>query len=158
MLHMNSFEISNKKEFMNALLTSDAYDMFLLKEAKIKTANTITVDGRENKEFYGNDADITAIESPYEYAPWQKLRPMITNLIKGRHTPLSMQVVLYLNPELAANILSDSAGSVDYLLLNIRFGEGTLTLTTAVAYREFTLDKEADRLWDAYAKAHFMPQ
>ncbi|MCR4755903.1 MAG: DUF5721 family protein [Lachnospiraceae bacterium] len=148
---MRSFEVDNHKNFMNALLMSDEYDMFLLKEAVIKTGNTITIDGSENKEFYGNDRDLQELESPYDYAPWQKMRPIIASLIKGKHTPLSMHIVLYLNPELAHNILADSDRVTDYLILNIRYGEGKLTLTTGVAYKEFTLDKEADNLWDEYA-------
>ena len=148
---MRSFEIDNHKNFMNALLISDEYDMFLLKEAVIKTGNTITIDGFENKEFYGNDKDLQELESPYNYAPWQKMRPLIASLIKGKHTPLSMHIVLYLNPELAHNILAENSRVVDYLILNIRYGEGKLNLTTGVAYKEFTLDKEADNLWDEYA-------
>ena len=147
---MENYEIKDRKNFMNALLMTDTYDMFLLKEAVIKTANTYTIDGAENKEFYGSDADIQTMESPYAYAPWQKMRPIIASLIKGRHTPISMHIVLYLNPELAANILESNGDAVDYLTLNIRFNEGILNLTTCVAYREFTMDKEADRLWDAY--------
>lgn len=154
---MRSFEIDNHKNFMNALLMSDEYDMFLLKEAMIKTGNTITIDGSENKEFYGNDKDLQLLESPYDYAPWQKVRPLIASLIKGKHTPLSMHIVLYLNPELAHNILAENERVTDYLILNIRYGEGKLTLTTGVAYKEFTLDKEADNLWDEYA-AHKLIQ
>ena len=154
---MEIFEIDNKKGFMNALLMTDAYDMFLLKEAVVKTANNVTVDGAENKEFYGSDPDTREVESPYDYAPWQKMRPFIAGLIKGKRTPLMMHIVLYLNPELAVNILSESIRSVDYLILNIRFTEGMLKLTTGVAYKEFTLDKEADRLWDAYVAHKLIP-
>ena len=155
--YMENFEINDHKGFMNALLMTDAYDMFLLKEAVIRTGNTITVDGAENKEFYGNDRDMAALESPYDYAPWQKLRPLITGLIKGKHTPLMMHIVLYLNPELADNILSGAGKEVDYLILNIRFGDGSLKLTTGVAYKEFTLDKDADRLWDQYVAHKLLP-
>lgn len=154
---MEIFEIDNHRNFMNALLMTDAYDMFLLKEAVIRTGNTVTVDGAENKEFYGNDMDIRELESPYGYAPWQKMRPFIAGLIKGKRTPLMMHIILYLNPELAVNILSESGRSVDYLIFNIRFGEGMLKITTGVAYKEFTLDKEADRLWDAYVAHKLIP-
>ncbi len=155
--YMEIFEINDHKSFMNALLMTDAYDMFLLKEAVIRTANTFTVDGSENKEFYGSDKDIQAIESPYDHTPWQKIRPVIAGLIKGRHTPLMMHIVLYLNPELETNILADSGRSVDHLILNIRYGDGMLKLTTGVAYKEFTLDKEAERLWDGYVAAMLVP-
>ena len=155
--YMENFEITDRKNFMNALLMTDAYDMFLLKEAVIRTGNTITVDGAENKEFYGNDRDLTELESPYDYAPWQKMRPLITSLIKGKHTPLMMHIVLYLNPELADNILSGAGRAVDYLILNIRYAEGALNMTTGVAYREFTLDKDADRSWDEYVSRKLVP-
>lgn len=147
---MISFEIEERKNFMNSLFMTEEFDMFLLREAVVRTSNTFTIDGRENKEFYGSDPDMQALESPYEHAPWGRIRPIIASLIKGRHTPLMMHMVLYLNPELAANILSDQTAPVDHLVLNIRFEDGKLTLTTGVAYSEFTLDKDAERLWDEY--------
>lgn len=130
-----------------------AFDMFLLREAVIRTSNTVTIDGTENKEFYGSDPDLQALESLYEHSPWGKMRPFIASLIKGKYTPLSMHIVLYLNPELQDNLLGDTGSCVDHLVLTVRFEAGRLNLTTGVAYSEFTLDKDAERLWDEYVSS-----
>ncbi len=150
---MISFEGEDRKNFMNSLLMTDAFDMFLLREAVIRTSNTVTIDGTENKEFYGSDPDLQALESPYEHSPWGRMRPFIASLIKGKHTPLSMHIVLYLNPELQDNLLKDTGSYVDHAVLNIRFEDGKLSLTTGMAYKEFTLDKDAERIWDQYVNS-----
>lgn len=144
---MNLYNITAKKEFMNKLLMTDTFDCFLLKEATIKTANTVSINGKENKEFYSDD-DISL--SPYEYAAFGKMRPLLLNLIKGRTTPLLIKLVMYAMPPLADNILNDTAASVDYLTLTIQYSEGQMSATTAVAYNTFTLDKDADNKWDTY--------
>lgn len=147
---MENFEIKNQKEFMNSLLVGDKFDNFLLKEAVIKTANTFTVDGMVNREYYGNDEDIIAMESPYDYAEWSKVRSTIHALIKGKHTPVSMRVTLYLKPDCMPDVLGSEPNLVDYLILNLHFINGGMNLTTAIAYREFTFDKEPEKLWDRF--------
>lgn len=54
---MISLEITGMKNFMNRLLTTDTFDCFLLAEAVIGTANTVTIDGRINHDFYAGDSD-----------------------------------------------------------------------------------------------------
>ena len=147
---MKTTEITHQKEFMNKLLVSVSFDTFLLKEAALRTSVGSSIDGRENKAFYIKEQLENNI-SPYDYVTWAKIKSNILNIIKGQNTPLSMKIVLYAGPELTKEILSDELMSdVDYLALNFRFDESGMSLTTAVAYKAFTLDKEADRLWDSY--------
>lgn len=40
---------------MNHLLVADTFDPFLLEEATISTALTVTIDGHINKDFYPAD-------------------------------------------------------------------------------------------------------
>jgi len=148
--YMENFKITNKKEFMNKLLNKDTFDDFLLKEALIITSTKFHIDGMEVREFYDNDEDVIKIEAPYDYAPWSRLRPLVLTLIKGKHTPVSLKISLYLKPDLVTNVAGDKNGAIDYLVANILYGNGELNVTTGVAYREFTLDKEEEKAWDAY--------
>lgn len=157
---MISIEIDNKKEFMNRLLGSDSYDAFLLREAVIKVGNTISIDGSENKDFYGSDKDMALVESPYPYTSWDKMRPIIRELIRGKHTPLCMKLVLYLKPDYMEKVVAGadsdiSMSAIDYLAINIHYEEGRLSVTTGVAYREFTMDREPEAAWDNYVKKNW---
>jgi len=146
---MKNIEITSKKDFMARFLTSEDFDCFLVKEALIKTANTISIDGREHKEFYSNDKDLADSLSPYEYAGWDRMKTIVLSLIRGQHTPLMMKITLYLKPELAEEILKDNIKDVEYLVLNFYQNEQSMNLTTSVAYKTFTLDKEAEAIWDS---------
>lgn len=150
---MKSIEITNKKNFMNRFLMTEEFDDFLLKEAVIKTANIYTIDGLENREYYDNDEDIIREESPYDYVAWQKMRSIIQTLIRGKHTPVSMKITLYLKPDLMEEVLEGDLGVTDYLIINLHFSQNGMNVTTGVAYREFTMDKDQERMWDAYVTA-----
>ena len=148
---MENLEIKSNKEFMNALLLGEMFDDFLLKEAYVKTAGTYHIDGLINREFYDNDEDVIVTEAPYDYEAFSRLRQVITGLIKGKHTPVYMKLTLYLKPDMALKLLGGEANAlVDYLIINISFANNHVNVTTGIAYREFTLDKEADRIWDKY--------
>jgi hypothetical protein len=41
---------------------------------------------------------------------------------------------------------------VQNLILNIRFEQGEMTITTGVDYLGFTLDKQGEQLWDTTAR------
>lgn len=150
---MESFEITNKKEFMNSLLLGSKFDNFILKEAIIKTSSTFTIDGLENREFYENDEDVISREAPYDYVCWTKIKPVILSLIKGKHTPLSMKLSLYLKPDLLQKVLGENPYAVDYLIINIHFSGSSMNVTTGIAYKEFTLDKTYEQLWDKYGSS-----
>lgn len=147
---MKSLEIKNKKNFMNRFLMKEDFDDFLFKEAVIKTSNTYSIDGLENRDYYDNDEDIIREESPYDYAMWKKMRPIIQSLIRGKHTPVSMKITLYLKPDLMEEVLEGDVGVTDYLVLNLYYGLNGMNVTTGVAYKEFTLDKDQEKMWDAY--------
>lgn len=150
---MKSLEIKNKKSFMNRFLMQEEFDDFLLKEAVIMTSNMYTINGIENRDYYDNDEDIIKEESPYDYATWRKMRPIIQTLIRGKHTPVSMKITMYLKPDLAKEVLEGDAGVVDYLIINLHYSQNGMNITTGLAYREFTMDKDQEKLWDAYVTA-----
>ncbi len=145
--------MKDKKDFMGKLLAGECFDSFLLKEAVIHSFVPYQIDGRINKAFFSDEADDSSSITAYEYAQWKDIRPVCFDLIKGRRTPTKFVFVLYLKPE-AMNAMFEKAGIsaseslVQNLILNIRFEQGEISITTGVDYSGFTLDKSAEQLWD----------
>lgn len=148
---MTALQITSLKQFMNHLLLSETFDTFLLEEAVISTANTFSIDGRINRDFYAGD-EAETMENLPEFRPWSEIKGLCFDLIKGRRTPLFFRFVLHLTPEKAAALLqregSGTASQVKALVLNIRYDGSKATLTTGTAFHTFVLSKEADMIWD----------
>ena len=73
---MIALQITSMKKFMNHLLIADTFDPFLLEEATVSTALTVTVDGHINKDFYpaderGEDCN------PWDLQSWSKIKAFI---------------------------------------------------------------------------------
>lgn len=137
---------------MNQLLAGDAFDSFLLEEATISTANTYTIDGHINKNFFPMEERDEAY-LPYEFQPWEEIKGLCFNLIKGKHTPIFFKFVLHLKPENTAALLTQLDASVKpddvkALVLNIRYDGSKAILTTGTAYHTFIMSKDADIIWD----------
>ena len=49
---MLAIQIKGIKAFMAKLLNTEIFDVFLLEEAQIQTANTFIIDGHLNRDFY----------------------------------------------------------------------------------------------------------
>ena len=82
---------------MNHLLVADTFDPFLLEEATISTALTVTIDGHINKDFY--PADERGEDCiPWELQSFSKIKGLCFDLIKGKHTPLYFKFVLHMHP------------------------------------------------------------
>lgn len=150
-------KIKDKKDFIGKLLTGECFDSFLLKEASIHGFVPFQIDGHINKGFFDADDPDSADKLAYEYTRWKDIRPICFDLIKGKRTPTKFMFVLYLKPE-AANAMFEKAGismensMVQNLILNIRFEQGEMTITTGVDYLGFTLDKQGEQLWDTTAR------
>ncbi len=175
---MLALQISSMKKFMNQLLAGDAFDIFLLEEASVSTANTYTIDGRINRDFYSAE-ELEAGICPYEFQPWSEAKGLCFHLIKGKHTPLCFKFVLHLKPEKMAglpvpatgasdNVTAAKAGSagntppdfsqVKALVLTIRYDGSKAVLTTGTAYHTFVLSKDIDILWDKAFTAYLAAQ
>lgn len=149
---MIALQITSMKTLMNQLLAGDAFDIFLLEEAVISTANTYTIDGHINADFYppeerGSDC------LPYEFQCWSDSKGLCFNLIKGKNTPLYFKFVLHLKPEKATALLEKEKCSIDAsqiraFVLNIKYDGSKAILTTGTAYHAFMMNKEPDVIWD----------
>lgn len=149
---MLALHITSLKTLMNQLLTGDSFDIFLLEEATISTANTYTIDGHINVDFYPLEergADVL----PYEFRPWSEIKELCFNLIKGKRTPIFFKFVFHLKPEKATALLTQANSSVNTdslkaMVLNIRYDGTRAIVTTGTAYHTFVMNKEADVIWD----------
>ncbi len=149
---MIALQITSMKQFMNELLTGDAFDIFLLEEATISTAITLSIDGHVNVDFYPI-AERTPELLPYEYQPWSEMKGLCFDLIKGKRTPLNLKFVMQLKPDkvkamLEKEKLASKASSLKSLVLTIKYDGGKAILTTGSSYQTFVMDKTADVVWD----------
>lgn len=149
---------------MSQLLISDTFDIFLLEEAVISTSNTYTIDGHINKEFYQEipmqDQENSHPDICYEFRPWQEIKELCFNLIKGKRTPLFCKFVLHLKPEQAEKLLRKEASDTDIsqvkaLVLNIRYDASGMTITTCTSYHTFVMSREPDMIWDKAIAKYF---
>ncbi len=154
---MTALQITSMKQFMSQLLISDTFDSFLLEEAVIGVANTFTIDGRVNREFYSgqipSDSGTPEDIKPEEFRPWSELKGVCFDLIKGKRTPLFFRFTLHLTPEKTAALLAEKCCGVDSsqikaLVLNIRYDGAKAVLTTGASYRTFVLSREPEAIWD----------
>lgn len=123
---MIALQITSMKKFMNHLLVADTFDPFLLEEATVSTALTVTIDGHINKDFYPAE-ERSADCIPWELQSWSKIKGLCFDLIKGKHTPLYFKFVLHMQPDKAAAMLTKAQVDPDViraLVLTIRYDGG----------------------------------
>lgn len=160
---MKLFTIRNTANFMTALLSDreKVFDQFLLNEAVIVTGNTYTIDGHINLDFYSAD-DLEELRQEArdngrifseDMVRWEKVKHFCFNCIRGSRLPLSFKINLCLSPENVSRFLAgiDSAidrDQINSLNLNIKYDGSTLTCTTALSLKIFTLDKTLEHAWD----------
>ncbi|MBD8918015.1 MAG: DUF5721 family protein [Lachnospiraceae bacterium] len=149
---MIALQITGLKNFMNAMLTGNVFDTFLLEEASVTTAVTYHIDGHAQKDF-----------SPceYEFIPWADIKGICFQLIKGTRVPLHFQFVFHLMPKHVESILKAADAAVDPSLirafvLTLRYNGEIATLYTGTAYTTFVADKEPEKLWDAACEKYLL--
>lgn len=156
---MLALAITSMKGFMNQLLVSDSFDIFLLEEASISAAYAFTIDGHINQDFFYKDGEALSSApsapsgNPYEFLPWSDIKGLCFDLMKGKRTPLFFRFVLHLKPEKAAALLTSRGCDVEpsqvkALVLNIRYDGSKAVLTTGTAFQTFVMSKEPDSIWD----------
>lgn len=160
---MIALQITNIKQFMGKLLTSETFDHFLLEEASISTYNTFMIDGRQNRDFYTKEEWEDTLVRPYEFSTWKQIRPICFSLIKGTHTPAAFRFILHLTPESTSSILKKSERSITLqqlkaYVLTIKYDGTALTLVTGSAFHTFVMDKTVDLLWDNTLKEFLAAQ
>ena len=150
---MLAIQIRDVKTFMSKLLSSDAFDSFLLEGAQIQTFNTFTIDGHQNREFYTKEELGDMENSLYEYSLWKDVKGICFQLVKGKKVPTFMKIILHKNPEDVYTLLEESdalefADILKAFVVTIKYDINGLRLTTGTSFSTFVMDKSADVLWD----------
>ena len=137
---MKMYQIEEVKPFMAQLLLQETFDKFCVSVAEIRTIVPITIKGTMSHDWLSpEDAEKY---KELEYIPWKLLRPVVFELIKGKQTPdfLKIQFVYY-----SEN--GDCGG------LRVQFETGMLTCLSTYTPAEFSLDRNAETLWDEKCRA-----
>lgn len=154
---MIALQIASLKQFMNAFLGADTFDIFLLEQAVITTYNTFQIDGRQNKAFYSEEEWEDPTIRPYEFTRWKDIRGLCFDLIKGKHTPTAFKFVLQLCPEYIEGILKNEdtllkSNDIKSLILTLKFDGSRLILVTGTSLKTFIPDKSIEQYWDNAVK------
>lgn len=151
---MIAVKISNKKDFMGRLLTTDLFDNFFVEEATVETFNTFHIDGHIHKDFYKNDEDAATTSITSDFSRWGDIRNLCFDLIKGKRTPLGFKFVFHPDNEIKKSIVEEADAGIrseDVLLgINIRFTGDSIQITTGTTFKIFTMDKTIEKAWDEY--------
>lgn len=135
------------------LFSGNTFDSFLLTEGTLQMGVTWQVDGRLNRDFFEKAVWEDPEQRPYDYMTWSEVRPSLRELIRGKKAPVSFQFVLHLKPELMESMLrregeNELLSCVGAFVLTIRYKEGEASLLSGISMKSFTMNKNADILWD----------
>ena len=150
---MIALKITGLGSFMSRLFSGNTFDSFLLTEGTLQMGVTWQVEGKLNRGFFEKSAWEDPEQRPYEYITWSEVRPSLRELIRGKKAPVSFRFVLHLKPELMEKMLQKEGDSellscVSAFVLTIRYKEGQVSLLSGISMKSFTLNKNADILWD----------
>ncbi|MDO4285986.1 MAG: DUF5721 family protein [Eubacteriales bacterium] len=150
---MIALKLTRLGPFMGRLLSSDCFDSFLLEEAVISMAVTLTLDGHLNRAFYPDEVWNDPSQRPCDLSAWSAVRPLCHEFIKGKQAPAGFRFVLHLRPDLIPAVLEKGgatipSSSLRALLLTIRYDGAQASIVTGVSTHSFTMDRSADAVWD----------
>ena len=150
---MIALKIQGLGSFMSGLFSRNVFDAFLLAEGTLQMGITWQVEGKLNQDFFEKEVWEDPARRPYDYAAWSEVRPALRELIRGKKAPVSFRFVLHLKPEYVKAMLEKEGdeellSSVGTFVLTIRFRDGAANILTGISMKSFTLNKNADILWD----------
>ena len=149
---MVAFKITDTKDFMTKLLAGETFDTFLFSEGTVTTFTAFSMDGTWHPEYFGEEEHTLT---------WKLMRPFIYAMIKGKHAPLQMRIVLKLADYNVENLLKKAdlpltKEQVDGLFLNLSYAKESVTATTGTSLKIFSLDRSLDRVWDDMVRRFFL--
>lgn len=153
---MLSLTIKDTKNFMSQLLIKEVFDSFHLSEAVIKTANSYTISGEMNKDFFSEEEFHNLPDQ--NYTRWTAVKPFCFSLIKGNKVPSYMKIVFLLPKDMVTKLIAESNAGLAFndingLFLNIKYTEGKVSIVTGTSIKIFTLDKTLEHTFDAFVKS-----
>ncbi len=150
---MIALKITDIGIFINKLLKDGLCDHFLLQEAVITQAATFTIDGSFQPDYFDPDEIESMQLQDLSYVPFSLMRPHCLKLMQGKKKPLSFKFVFLLSPQNQCKTIERAGTSflpedVSGMYLHFTYKNETLTCTTGISYRKFSLDKTLDQEWD----------
>lgn len=150
---MIALKIQSLGSFMSGLFSHNTFDSFLLTEGILQMGVSWQVDGKLNRDFFEKEVWEDPDQRPYDYVAWSDVRPALRELIRGKKAPVSFRFVLQLKPEYGKAMLEKDGdrelmSSVGAFVLTIRYRDGAASILTGISMKSFTLNKNADILWD----------
>jgi len=143
---MQGIEILDIKLFMQLLFQTDALDSYEFVSSELRTDMSYSLDGHINRDFFTEEEQSTLGIGHAAYLPWHLAKEKIFSLIKGKKTPSQLKIILKVNEDKTAALLSSTAsslnpGDIDGFFLNIIFQENKLNVICGISYKIFTMDK-----------------
>ncbi len=149
-------QIENIKDFVNQLLSHEAWGRFRLYEAEVKGFCTLRIDGSLNREFFDQEEEM----EDQKYAAWKDIKGIFYQAIRGNKLPVSFKINLVADEETVEELLEKEHLSIQNsevvsLNLNIYYERGSLAATTGTSLKIFTMDKTLEYAWENYIKDFF---
>ena len=135
---MTIYKAQNIKAFMNALLKSDVFDKFELREININTFASFSINGKK----YDDEET--------KYCLWEEIKPYAFEAIKGNRLPRLIKIIFSPDPENVPGVNGASA-----LFLNITYENDSISCITGISMKNFSLDRSAEYTFDAYIAEFF---
>lgn len=149
---MISLKINNLKDFTSKLFVGDTFVDWLLVEATIHTHSRFQISGELNPQFFS--AEELEEESMEQYNSWKLLRPICFEIIRGKHLPTAFKFIFRLPSTIVSELLQANSDykpdDISGMDINIRYDNGSLTITTGLSLRIFTLDKSLEKSLEQY--------
>ena len=131
---MKAYKAEELRAFTGALFRSERFDAFLLCEASFRTAFSLEIDGRRNKDWYSAEEEQEL--GAEDFVRWGEVRELAFQAIRGKKAPKAFRLVLRLNRQESTAFLAESGS-------RLRPEEVSGFYVTA-----FPGDKALEQLWD----------
>ena len=152
------WHIQDIKDFTKRLFLEEDFDRFELSKAQITTGQVYTIDGHLQLSYYETKEREAFEQASRAYSLWGDLRPLCFQLIRGKRTPLSFQLLFILSrDQLSLPVfapLSEAYEQGFRFALNLHFTAEGLSCTTGIWTGSFSLDRTPGRLWDEAAESY----
>ena len=103
---MKAYKAEELRAFTGALFRSERFDAFLLCEASFRTAFSLEIDGRRNKDWYSAEEEQEL--GAEDFVRWGEVRELAFQAIRGKKAPKAFRLVLRLNRQESTAFLAES--------------------------------------------------
>ncbi len=143
---LKEFKITEMNRFMGKLLKSEAFDSFLLREGTIRTFMDFVYSGEIRADYY--DPEERESFGLQKYARWSDVKESILGLIRGKHTPLYIQLSFLADDEMKTKVSGGEEQGTFSLGMGFTYKNGSAAIITGTYRNTFSMDKELEKKWD----------